>query len=84
MTVMSTSEARDNFKDVVEKAGGGDRIAIKRHGKIVAGIVSADDLKFLRYLEDRYDRRVAREAKAEAEQHGGTRPAEEFFAELGF
>jgi PHD/YefM family antitoxin component YafN of YafNO toxin-antitoxin module len=46
----------------------GERIAVRRHGKTAAALVSADDLELLERLEDRIDLEEARASLREAEK----------------
>jgi prevent-host-death family protein len=46
-------------------AFGGERIAINRHGKPVAVLVSVDDLKILEALDDQEDLKRAKKALKE-------------------
>ena len=43
----------------------GERIALERHGKTIAGLVSAEDLELLQMLEDQTDLAAARKALKE-------------------
>ena len=66
MPKMSATAARDSFSDMVNRAAyKGERIALERHGKTVAAIVSAEDLELLEALEDRIDFDAARRALKE-------------------
>ncbi len=79
MTTMTATAARDNFAEVVNRAGyRGERIALERHGKTVAAIISAEDLALLEALEDRLDLAAARKALKEPR-----RSWDEVKAELG-
>jgi prevent-host-death family protein len=79
---LTASQLRDQLTDVVSSvAYGHDRVGITRHGKLVAVVVSVDDLDRLEQLEDAADIRACEEAKANDD---GTRvSADELFAELG-
>lgn len=46
----------------------GERIALERHGKVVAALVSKEDLEILEALEDRVDLAKARRALKEPGQ----------------
>jgi len=59
-----------------------ERTILTRHGKPVAALVSIEDLKALRKLEDATDVARARESIESARKHGGTKPLEEFRKEL--
>jgi prevent-host-death family protein len=48
LTVIGTFEARARLAELLNRvAFGGERILIERHGKPVAGLVSADEVKRL-------------------------------------
>jgi prevent-host-death family protein len=48
MTKLSSTEARAQFSDVLERvAFGGERVAIERRGKVLGAVVSAADLDLL-------------------------------------
>jgi prevent-host-death family protein len=58
---LSASQARASFAEAINRASfAGERTVIRRHGKDVAAVVSAEDLKILEALEDRRDLREAR------------------------
>ncbi len=59
---LTASQARASFAEAVNRASfAGERTVIRRHGKDVAAVVSADDLKILEALEDRQDLKEARQ-----------------------
>jgi prevent-host-death family protein len=59
---LSASQARASFAEAVNRASfAGERTVIRRHGKDVAAVVSAEDLKILEALEDRRDLEEARD-----------------------
>jgi len=69
MTSLSVSKARGQFAELINQAAyRGQRVALKRRGKTVAAIVSAEDLAALEALEDRLDIEVARKALAESNE----------------
>ena len=71
MGSISTAKARNNFSDVVNRAGyGKERVILTRRGKPIAAVVPIEDVEFLEELEDRADLEAAREALAE----GGGQP----------
>ena len=74
-------DARKGFKETVELAQKGERTAIYRHKKAMAVMVSVEDYRLLRALEDRVDAEDARKALAEAEALG-TIPWDQVKAEL--
>jgi len=58
---LTASQARASFAEAVNRASfAGERTVIRRHGKDVAAVVSAEDLKILEALEDRQDLEEAR------------------------
>lgn len=69
MTRLSTSQARAQFADVLERvAFKGERVVIERRGKILGAVVSAEDLAVLeqvRALEDDDDAKAVRSARKE-------------------
>ena len=69
MTRLSTTEARAQFSDVLERvAFKGERVVIERHGKVLGAIVSPDDLHILeqvRALEDEEDAAAVTRARKE-------------------
>jgi prevent-host-death family protein len=59
---LNATQARAAFAEAVNRANfGGERTLIRRHGKDVAAVVSAEDLKTLEALEDRLDLEEARQ-----------------------
>lgn len=81
MTSLTVSQARVQFAELINQAAyRGKRVALKRRGKTVAGIVSAEDLKFLEDLEDRLDIEAAKKALAESDERI---PYEKVRKELG-
>ena len=80
MGSISTAKARNNFSDVVNRAGyGKERVILTRRGKPIAAVVPIEDVEFLEELEDRADLEAAREALAEG---GATIAWEEIKREL--
>lgn len=69
MTRLSTSQARAQFADVLERvAFKGERVVIERRGKVLGAVVSAEDLAVLeqiRALEDETDTAAVRRARRE-------------------
>jgi len=58
---LDTSQARAAFAEAVNRAHfAGERTIIRRHGKDVAAVVSAEDVKILEAVEDRLDLEEAR------------------------
>ena len=69
--VRTTSAARDNFADTINRVSyGRERIVIRRRGKEVAAVVPIEDLRLLEELEDRMDLTDAKAALKEAGQKG--------------
>ena len=66
MSSVSTAKARNNFSDIVNRAGyGKERVILTRRGKPVAAVVPIEDVEFLEALEDQADLEAARKALAE-------------------
>jgi prevent-host-death family protein len=69
MTRLSTSQARAQFADVLERvAFKGERVVIERRGKVLGAVVSAEDLALLervRAIEDEEDAAAVRRARKE-------------------
>ena len=82
MTNLAVSDARKGFAEVVKEARRGERFALSHHGRVVAAVVSAEDLEFLEMVEDHYDRRAIAEAKADVEANGSI-PWEQIKSERG-
>jgi len=82
MTRLNATKAREDFSDTLNRvAYRGERILLERHGKVVAAIVPAEDVKLLEDLEDRLDLEEARKALADVKKHG-TVPWEKVKAQL--
>ncbi len=80
MTKLAATALRRAFADTVNRvAYQGERIALERHGKTVAALVSADDLELLEALENRMVLAAARKALKEP----GRRRWEKVKADLG-
>jgi antitoxin Phd len=66
LTRLAASAVRDAFSETVNRvAFKGERIALERHGKTIAALVSAEDLELLQMLEDQMDLADARKALKE-------------------
>jgi prevent-host-death family protein len=66
MTTVAASELRNNTSDTLNRvAYKGERLAVERHGKPVAALVSMEDLALLEALENRIDLAAARKALKE-------------------
>ncbi len=79
----TTTEARDQFADLVGKATyGAERSVVTKRGKKVAALVPIADLQVLNELERLVDFEEARAALAETETVGAT-TLEDLKKELG-
>ncbi|MDJ0650947.1 MAG: type II toxin-antitoxin system Phd/YefM family antitoxin [Xenococcaceae cyanobacterium MO_188.B19] len=68
MIAVNATEARNKFLELINRAGyGQERIRIKRHGKLVAAIISCEDLARLEALEDAIESAALKKAMAESE-----------------
>jgi PHD/YefM family antitoxin component YafN of YafNO toxin-antitoxin module len=66
VTRLAASAVRDTFSETINRvAYKGERIALERHGKTIAGLVSAEDLELLQMLEDQMDLDATRKALKE-------------------
>ena len=66
MTKLAATALRSAFADTINRvAFQGERIALERHGKTVAGLVSPEDLELLESLEARRDLAAVRKASKE-------------------
>ena len=80
MTKLAATTLRSTFADTINRvAYQGERIALERHGKTVAALVSAEDLELLEAIENRTDLAAARKALKEP----GRRRWEKVKAEIG-
>ena len=72
MTRLSTSEAKDNFSDLVSRvAVGKERIVLTQAGEELVAVIPVEDLALMEAaLEDRQDLEDARAARREAEEKG--------------
>lgn len=53
---LPASQARERFSEILNEVSyGHERMMLQRHGKDVAAVISADDLKRFEELEDRAD-----------------------------
>jgi len=76
---LSIAEFRADMADPLNRvAYNGARIELHRRGKVVAAVVSVEDLERLRELEDHSDRKAAAKARKEK----GAIPLEQIKAEL--
>jgi prevent-host-death family protein len=68
MIAVSATEARNNFLELINRAGyGKERIQIERHGKPVAAIISCEDLARLEALEDAIESAALKAAMSQSE-----------------
>jgi prevent-host-death family protein len=63
----SATDGRKNFFDLIDRAHHQERIAIERHGKLVAAIVSYEDLAKLEALEDAIATAQLKQAMAQSD-----------------
>lgn len=71
MTTLSTSDARENFSDLVSRvAEGKERIILTREGQEIVAVVPLEDLALVEALEERMDLEDARAALQEAREKG--------------
>ena len=51
---LSVKEARDQFAELLNRAAyGGELVRITRHGKVIAGVVSKEDLQLIEAVRER-------------------------------
>ncbi len=63
---LSTSKARQEFADIVNRAAyGGERVVLHRHKKPVAAVIPIEDLELIERMEDEIDIVAARKALKE-------------------
>ena len=66
MTVISISEAREHLADLGNRVSlRGERLVVKRRGKVLFALVPVEDLELLERIEDRLDLDALRAAKDE-------------------
>ncbi len=83
MNMISTTEARAHFSELLNKVAFGKiRIQLERQGKPLAAIISLEDLYLLEKLEDEFDILEADKAMKEAKKKG-TKPFKQLKKELG-
>ena len=74
METLTTTEARAGLSELVSRVGyGGDRIGLTRHGKVLAVLVSPEDVAHWQALEDAADLALMRES----DEEGGEIPHDE-------
>ena len=68
MSRLPASQAREKFSEILSAVEyGHERIVLQRHGKDVAAMISAEDLKRFEELEDRADLLLMDEVLAKGE-----------------
>ncbi|MBI3184064.1 MAG: type II toxin-antitoxin system Phd/YefM family antitoxin [Myxococcales bacterium] len=71
MTELSSSEARDAFADIINRAAyGKERVVLTRRGKKLVAVVPVEDLERLEALEDKLDVAAAERAEKRAKAKG--------------
>lgn len=83
MTTVTAKQLKETSADVLSRVQyGGERVAVTRHGKEVAAVVSIEDARLLERLEEVLDVHDALAAIEEAE-HEGTISLAELRQKLG-
>ena len=83
MATVTAKELKEHSTDVLSRVQyGNERIAVTRHGKEVAAVVSIEDVRLLERLENALDVHDALAAIEEAEREG-TISLDELREELG-
>lgn len=68
---VTSGSLRSHLADVLNRtAYAGDRVVVTRHGKAIAAVISAADLRLLEELEDARDAALLRRAVAEDDGAG--------------
>ena len=71
MTTLDVTQVRDEFAETINRVSyGKERIAIRRHGKVLAGVVSAEDLAILEKLSMLQDVQDVKHALTDAKAKG--------------
>jgi prevent-host-death family protein len=87
MTAYSTTDARNAFSDIINRAAyGKERVTLTRRGKTIAAVVPIEDYEILKRIEeeeDREDLAVAKKALAKFKKTGKARLFSEVKKELG-
>jgi prevent-host-death family protein len=85
MSSLPVHQARAGFADVVNRAVySGERTTLTRRGKVVAAVVTVEDLELLQRLEDELDIAEAKQILAQIDSgEEGTLPIEEVARRLG-
>jgi prevent-host-death family protein len=64
MPPLTTTKARDEFADTVNRAAyGKERVILHRRGKAIAAVVPIEDLRLLEQLEDEIDVAAAKRVR---------------------
>jgi prevent-host-death family protein len=66
ISTFNATDGQKNFFDSIDRAHHQERIAIERHGKLIAAIVSYEDLAKLEALEDAIATAQLKQAMAES------------------
>ena len=83
MTLMSSSEARDHFPEIISEAAfGKKRFVVTRRGKRLAAIIPVEDLDLIDAIENQLDLEDARKALADIKKNGAI-PWKKVKADLG-
>lgn len=81
MTILSMTDARLSFSEMANKViYGGERIYVKKNGKVAFALVSIEDVELLEMLEDKADADAMRKALKES---GGSLSWRQAKKELG-
>ena len=87
MTAYSTTDARNAFSDIINRAAyGKERVTLSRRGKTIAAVVPIEDYELLKRIEeeeDREDLAAAKKALAKFKKTGNARLFSEVKKELG-
>jgi prevent-host-death family protein len=81
---ISTSEARERFSDLINRASyGQERIILTRRGKPVAAVVPFEDVQWMEDVEDEEDIAAVKEAKEGIARGEKTYSLDEVMKDLG-
>lgn len=73
MTIMSSSDAREHFPEIISEAAfGNKRFVVTRRGKRLAAIIPIEDFDMIEALEDKLDLEDARKAIKDVKKTGAT------------
>lgn len=77
MTAYSTTNARNAFSEIINRAAyGKERVTLSRRGKAIAAVVPIEDIELLKWIEaeeDREDLEAAKKAIAKYNKTGKAR-----------